>query len=340
MGLSFSSCSDKSEYSYNPAPQVTNNYNTAFIKTFGQPAANQDWGFGQYAYARKMTRGSGSHPDSQNWGYPKYPNTMKLEEIPSITPEEVEAVLAVFNQEYDGPCESAFNWADFYVQHVWKGTASYTTKDGNTTVVGGEKMNWLCAYSKNGNDDQINNFKPEDGDIMLMLNSSTSRFGYKSEIDNGHVFYFYREVDDVTVDGNMYEYLDYTRAEQLCMEEYISTHYTEEEYNERMENDGIGIGADILPACCFEEIIICVNDNGIIYMKYDAPKEIHCQLQGKYKQCFYLFKRLLCKSDTCCTYTHKSIQYEPHYRKYDPRRSQFRLHHIIESSHARHTEQP
>lgn len=93
-------------------------------------------------------------------------------------------------------------------------------------------------------------------------------------IYNGHVFYFYREIDDVTVDGNMYEYLDYTRAEQLCMEEYISTHYTEEEYNERMENDGIGIGADILPACCFEEIIICVNDNGIIYMKYDAPKEI------------------------------------------------------------------
>lgn len=98
---------------------------------------------------------------------------------------------------------------------------------------------------------------------------------YNSDsVYNGYVFYFYRQIDGVSVDGNMYEYLDSVRAQQLCMEEYISIHYTEEEYNERMENDSIGFGTGLFPACCFEEIIICVNDNGIIYMKYNAPKEI------------------------------------------------------------------
>ena len=39
-----------------PSPSVVKTYNTNFVNTFGQPAANQNWGFGAPASARKMTR--------------------------------------------------------------------------------------------------------------------------------------------------------------------------------------------------------------------------------------------------------------------------------------------
>ena len=54
-------------------------------------------------------------------------------------------------------------------------------------------MDWLCAYDPNtSGDDHVNNFNNANGSVMLMMNSSTSRFGYKSSTDNGHVFYYFR----------------------------------------------------------------------------------------------------------------------------------------------------
>ena len=38
------------------AQKVTDNYNRAFIDKFGQPAENQDWGFGSVSNARAITR--------------------------------------------------------------------------------------------------------------------------------------------------------------------------------------------------------------------------------------------------------------------------------------------
>ena len=72
-------------------------------------------------------------------------------------------------------------------------------------------MNWLCAYDPVGHpetvylpennysgtqitshDDHVNNFNAANGFVMLMMNSSTQRFGYSSSSDNGHVFYYFR----------------------------------------------------------------------------------------------------------------------------------------------------
>ena len=37
------------------AQKIVNDYNQAFIKTFGQPAANQDWGFGSASTRTALT---------------------------------------------------------------------------------------------------------------------------------------------------------------------------------------------------------------------------------------------------------------------------------------------
>ena len=57
----FTSCSkseelyDSGQITRNEAVQIEENYNRAFIATFGQPAANQDWGFGSSAGTRSIT---------------------------------------------------------------------------------------------------------------------------------------------------------------------------------------------------------------------------------------------------------------------------------------------
>ena len=58
----FTSCSkseelyDAGQITKNEAAQIEENYNKAFIATFGQPAANQDWGFGSGAGTRSVIK--------------------------------------------------------------------------------------------------------------------------------------------------------------------------------------------------------------------------------------------------------------------------------------------
>ena len=56
MGLTFTSCSHDFD-EYTPTDEVNNTYNRIFIETFGQPAANHNWGFdATVSTARAITR--------------------------------------------------------------------------------------------------------------------------------------------------------------------------------------------------------------------------------------------------------------------------------------------
>ena len=179
ISMVFASCTRDVDYDY--GKYETDKYNSAFVKTFGEPASNQTWGFGNSTTA--TTRGA--YTNSNMWESDGYT-------IPqSITQDEINRVLEVFNVKGNEKYTALVDWDCFFVQQVWKGTASYTAGNGGT-VVGGNQMNWLCAYDPAGHDDHVNNFNNANGSIMLMVNSSTSRFGYKSSTDNGHVFYYFR----------------------------------------------------------------------------------------------------------------------------------------------------
>lgn len=193
------SCSSNVDY-YNEdviRDNVVNNYNRSFVSTFGQPSPNQDWGFNS-----KVTRSA--NPNSNQWAEQGY-------NVPgAITQSEIDKVLAVFNQKGEEHYESLVDWEEFFVQQVWKGTASYTAGNGGT-VVGGNQMDWLCAGSPSMGDDHVNNFNNAAGSIMLMVNSSTQRFGYKSSTDNGHVFYYFRMEE---IDGAYYVGFDFSAEGQ------------------------------------------------------------------------------------------------------------------------------
>ncbi len=68
---------------------------------------------------------------------------------------------------------------------------------------------------------------------------------------DGYCFIYNRSIEGVCVDGNFYDESNYALSQ--------------------ISDTGAGAYA---PGYGFEEIIVCVNDNGIVYMEYAAPLEL------------------------------------------------------------------
>ena len=214
MGASFTSCSNDKDL-YNPEVQAQNflkNYETNFVKVFGQPAANQTWGFGTAAQAR-VTRSVDTN--ANEWADPKGGNWL----VPDpLTRDQKLRVTAYFQAHpyltYEDP-----KFTNFFVQQVYKGgenpgtISSEVYRAGNgSSVTGGAHMDYLTFGSKTENGqltfvDHTNNFNSADGgytnvldngqpvnggtthrdQIMLMLNSKTDCVGFHET--NGQVYH-------------------------------------------------------------------------------------------------------------------------------------------------------
>lgn len=184
------------------AENVTNSYNTAFVQTFGQPAANHNWGFSSIVTTRA------TQPESnmwESWGYV----------VPSaITADEITKVKKVFDEKGEASYEALVDWDCFFVQHVYG-------SHGN--------MDYLCSYLPGGReetiypdwnqwqatvvtvyDDHIYNFNATSGSIQLMVNSSTQRFGFHSSQDSQMHYWFRME----EIDGAYYVGIDYEATGQ------------------------------------------------------------------------------------------------------------------------------
>jgi hypothetical protein len=112
----FTSCSKETNV-YNPdviqeneAAKVQQSYADAFIATFGQPAANHNWGFVNYAKANtRVADPRGNMWADEGWNVP-----------PVITTAQKNIVRQYFQQNtplgYNDP-----GWSDFWIQQVYKG---------------------------------------------------------------------------------------------------------------------------------------------------------------------------------------------------------------------------
>ena len=200
MTLLFITACSKNEFT--PMTQeemITQSYNEAFIKTFGQPAANQDWGFETIGIVASTRT---AQPNSNQWG--THDDNDKYLDWPKpadITDDERAAVLDVFNKKGKETYTDLLNLTDFFVQQVYCGP-------------NGEKMNQLAcwnpqghevteypewngwqAYTYTSNDDEINNFNGgkysgnELQGCMLMWNSSTSQWSFKTSQSGGERIY-------------------------------------------------------------------------------------------------------------------------------------------------------
>ena len=209
----FTSCSkneelyDQGKVNQISAAQIQESYNQAFIQTFGQPAANQDWGFGS---AAALTRSENAN--ANEWADPnKAYGGLKVP--PPLTDEQKAVVIKYFqitpNLGYEDP-----HWTNYFMQQVYKGHTSpregyspeaYMAANGSTYLYASDYMDHLAAIDGTFVD-HINNFNHGDcstngtvldnggnandgpfhsDKIMYMKESTTKSFGYYNS--NGSV---------------------------------------------------------------------------------------------------------------------------------------------------------
>lgn len=203
-------------------------FESNFNSTFGvseEVYANHDWGMNKMPLVdisdNTTAATRGVNANGNEWASKGYV-------VPGeITASEREAVLAVFNQKGKESYQSLVDWDCYFVQQVYKGVAQYRNHAGGT-VTGSDHMDWLCTVTdKKANvvswwpykeeivtvspyDDHINNFNSGNnytyGGIMLMVNTNSDKFGFKSSEDNGHVFYNFRMEK---INGNYYVGFDF-----------------------------------------------------------------------------------------------------------------------------------
>ena len=212
--LSFTAC-NKNDFEPMTDQEIKEaKYAAAFEQVFGTISPTQTWGFSQTATTRS------AQPNSNQWGtndwdgrYLNYPKPA------DITPEERAKVLAVFNEKGKESYTDLVNWSNFFVQQVYCGT-------------NGCKMNELACWDPQGynctiypdwnnyqptivfsNDDICNNFNggkydnnAEQG-CMLMFNSSTSQWSFKTSQSGGERIYDHWRMEKI--DGSYYVGLDH-----------------------------------------------------------------------------------------------------------------------------------
>ena len=140
----FTSCSKGGDELYDQGAidqmnteKITQTYNEAFIKVFGKPSANQDWGFGKSASTRansgetvpqteayhNMNHNEWADPDKEFGGYT----------VPDPLTEEQKAVVAAYFQTVSDLTFKDPELRHFFVQQVYKGGKVDAGQVRNTT---------------------------------------------------------------------------------------------------------------------------------------------------------------------------------------------------------------
>ena len=271
----FTSCS-KDENLYDPKAieemeiaQIYENYNQAFIATFGQPAANQNWGFGA---TRGITRTY--NVNGNQWHDPDYFN---LEYDGPVTTAEKNLVFNYVNNPTNVRTVDQISFDKYWVAQIWNGntdanasnvkspkSTSYPDQNGaTTTTVGGAHMDKLDILEFPGTWTHCNNFNAADNNDWieeekggvegrtLMWESGTLSFRYINS-DGSHMSERYIIVPGENIDASLkgfyYVCFDfekgYTDAEKAAETSYGTCEIWKSQATDQNPNAGYWQGGE------------------------------------------------------------------------------------------------
>lgn len=187
VSSAFVSCSNDEGVAYDPTAKKVNDYNAAFIARYGQPAANQDWGFG-------TTRAI--NVNGNLW-----------EETPKCTAEEAKLVFDYVNMTRAQMTAAGHKFTEvfpeniknYFVTQVYTGTDTYSTFDGSSSdILGSSHMDHLNIAMDGtgkiengalvGTWEHINNFNASSnmnyGGNTLVTDGGTLDFAYNCSEDS------------------------------------------------------------------------------------------------------------------------------------------------------------
>lgn len=153
---------------------VTEKYKVEFVNTFGTPDIEHNWGFEEVALTRS------ADVNSNMWDYTP----------PAITQEEITKVNNYF-KNHPNPTSIEVEWQNFFVQHVI----------GNHGNMDQLRVN---------DNDHVNNFNANNGSVMKMVNTSSTKFNYHNSLDSKYHY----EYVILEIDGSYYVGFDFCATGQ------------------------------------------------------------------------------------------------------------------------------
>ena len=148
------------------AEKIQNTYNKAFIATFGQPAANQDWGFGSSASTRALTRSVNYtlKPVTPAYGMPEYPTFTSKTTVsqlePTLTGQYYTTKSAVTASNSGVAAANTVTATD------WTGMTVYLST-GNTSIQDAKRLNIYIV------DDMTFGTNTKDGSVIIVTEGVT-----------------------------------------------------------------------------------------------------------------------------------------------------------------------
>ena len=129
-------------------------FSEKFVKTFGEPASDQDWGFDNiplFDYTQKSST-RGVNVNGNLW-YKQWERPV------NVTDAEKTKVIEEFSKIREGATHTInLPWDNYWVQQVYQGT-NYSIDGTNKKVYPKDVMNQLIAWNFNTNSyEHVNNF--------------------------------------------------------------------------------------------------------------------------------------------------------------------------------------
>jgi hypothetical protein len=188
-------CTKHSFDGYNYETKAKEDFAQRFVKTFGEPASDQDWGFDGVSIVDLTSKAStrGHNVNRNEWA-----NNFVVPA--NVTANERDLVVAEFSKERVGATNTEnVNWTDYFIYEVYKGTDVYPDGNGKD-VLGSDHMNHLQVKKAEGdllppdnacwehandfnNGNSTGNWQSIEG-ATLMLNSGTLDFAYHNSTDS------------------------------------------------------------------------------------------------------------------------------------------------------------
>ena len=186
--MTISSCSSNDAPEFDPNAETKWNFQTEFVKQFGEIASNQNWGFHSVGVYTMPS----STRDLIKKDMPAYQN---YEPAPDVTQAQIDQVKLAFQNIKDFVSEP-INFDRFFVQQVYMSNRTY--KDGyNQDVVGSNHMDHLKVWKDDVNGEHANDFNRDAGSTVLFINSGTKKFSYSNSTDSQeHFDYIVKKVGD------------------------------------------------------------------------------------------------------------------------------------------------
>ena len=202
LSAGFTSCShdvdplSQDEINQIETQKILQNYEQAFVKHFGQPAANQTWGFGA---SKARTR---SYNVQGNLWHTEGDGGFNLKYDAPVTTEEKNLVFNYVNNSNQVETVDQISFTKYWVSQIWNGNSdanangekaptstSYRNQNGTTTeIIGGAQMDKLeiketadggWIHCNNFNSANNNDWKEDgEGGRTLMIESGTYSFRY------------------------------------------------------------------------------------------------------------------------------------------------------------------